>query len=62
MLNVLTGVSAGMTEALIVASPDLVKIRLQDKRNVGILLFCLGFFVVRVVDDLRVWFLILLSF
>ncbi|KAJ3052723.1 hypothetical protein HK097_005815 [Rhizophlyctis rosea] len=35
LLNVLTGVSAGMTEALIVASPDLVKIRLQDKRNAG---------------------------
>ncbi|KAJ3046084.1 hypothetical protein HDV00_003834 [Rhizophlyctis rosea] len=35
LLNVLTGVSAGMTEAVIVASPDLVKIRMQDKRNAG---------------------------
>jgi solute carrier family 25 2-oxodicarboxylate transporter 21 len=34
-LSVLTGVSAGCTEALIVALPDLVKIRMQDKANAG---------------------------
>lgn len=32
--SILTGVSAGATEAVVVVSPDLVKIRLQDKRNV----------------------------
>lgn len=32
---VLTGVSAGCTEALVVVSFDLVKIRLQDKANAG---------------------------
>ena len=35
-MSVLTGVSAGVTEALIVATPDLIKIRLQDKANAGI--------------------------
>ncbi|KAI8918614.1 mitochondrial carrier domain-containing protein [Powellomyces hirtus] len=34
-LAVATGVSAGATEALVVVSFDLVKIRLQDKRNAG---------------------------
>ncbi|KAJ3414585.1 hypothetical protein HDV05_006324 [Chytridiales sp. JEL 0842] len=34
-LSILTGMSAGATEALVVVSPDLVKIRLQDKRNAG---------------------------
>jgi solute carrier family 25 2-oxodicarboxylate transporter 21 len=33
-LSVLTGMSAGVTEAVIVATPDLIKIRMQDKRNV----------------------------
>ncbi|KAI8846595.1 mitochondrial carrier domain-containing protein [Chytridium lagenaria] len=28
------GISAGATESLVVVSPDLVKIRLQDKRNI----------------------------
>jgi solute carrier family 25 2-oxodicarboxylate transporter 21 len=34
-LSILTGVSAGMTEAMVVVSFDLVKIRLQDKANAG---------------------------
>lgn len=34
-LAVATGVSAGMTEAVIVALPDLIKIRMQDKNNAG---------------------------
>jgi len=34
-LSILTGVSAGMTEAFLVVSFELVKIRLQDKNNVG---------------------------
>ncbi|KAJ3006762.1 hypothetical protein HKX48_009488, partial [Thoreauomyces humboldtii] len=34
-LAIATGVSAGCTEALVVVSFDLVKIRLQDKRNHG---------------------------
>jgi solute carrier family 25 2-oxodicarboxylate transporter 21 len=34
-LSVATGISAGATEAFLVVSFDLVKIRLQDKRNVG---------------------------
>ncbi|KAJ1722572.1 hypothetical protein LPJ53_003032 [Coemansia erecta] len=34
-LAILTGVSAGVTEALIVATPELVKIRLQAKENAG---------------------------
>ncbi|KAI9004155.1 mitochondrial carrier domain-containing protein [Gaertneriomyces semiglobifer] len=34
-LAVLTGVSAGATEALVVVSFDLIKIRLQDKANAG---------------------------
>ncbi|KAJ2719555.1 hypothetical protein GGI07_005142 [Coemansia sp. Benny D115] len=34
-IAVLTGVSAGITEALIVATPELVKIRLQAKENAG---------------------------
>lgn len=31
----LTGSSAGFTEALIVTTPDLITIRMQDKRNRG---------------------------
>lgn len=34
-LSVLTGVSAGVTEAFVVVSFELVKIRLQDKENGG---------------------------
>ncbi|KAI8826884.1 mitochondrial carrier domain-containing protein [Fimicolochytrium jonesii] len=34
-LAVLTGVSAGITEAFIVATPELIKIRMQDNRNAG---------------------------
>ncbi|KAJ3397383.1 hypothetical protein HDU92_008374 [Lobulomyces angularis] len=34
-LSVMTGVSAGCTEATVVVSFDLVKIRLQDKSNAG---------------------------
>ncbi|KAJ3332245.1 hypothetical protein HDU76_000836 [Blyttiomyces sp. JEL0837] len=34
-LSILTGMSAGATEAVVVVSPDLVKIRLQDKANAG---------------------------
>lgn len=34
-LSVLTGVSAGMTEAFLVVSFELVKIRMQDKRYAG---------------------------
>ncbi|KAJ1898055.1 hypothetical protein LPJ66_002990 [Kickxella alabastrina] len=34
-LAILTGVSAGITEAMIVATPELVKIRLQAKENAG---------------------------
>lgn len=33
-LSILTGVSAGLTEAMVVVSFELVKIRLQDKNNV----------------------------
>ncbi|KAJ3188067.1 hypothetical protein HK101_009237, partial [Irineochytrium annulatum] len=35
LLAILTGMSAGATESLVVVSPDLVKIRLQDKSNAG---------------------------
>jgi solute carrier family 25 (mitochondrial 2-oxodicarboxylate transporter), member 21 len=35
ILAMATGVSAGMTEAVIVSTPDLIKIRMQDKRNAG---------------------------
>lgn len=35
-MSILTGVSAGITEATIVATPDLIKIRLQDKANKGL--------------------------
>ncbi|KAI9226822.1 MAG: mitochondrial carrier domain-containing protein [Piptocephalis tieghemiana] len=35
VLPVLTGMSAGMTEALVVTTPELLKIRLQDPRNRG---------------------------
>jgi solute carrier family 25 2-oxodicarboxylate transporter 21 len=35
-MSILTGVSAGVTEATIVATPDLIKIRLQDKANKGL--------------------------
>ncbi|KAH6572962.1 hypothetical protein BASA50_009115 [Batrachochytrium salamandrivorans] len=35
-LAVMTGVSAGITEALLVTTPELVKIRMQDKRNAGL--------------------------
>ncbi|TPX48056.1 hypothetical protein SeLEV6574_g02264 [Synchytrium endobioticum] len=34
-LSIATGVSAGCTEAMVVVSFDLVKIRLQDKNNAG---------------------------
>ncbi|KAJ1948428.1 hypothetical protein FBU59_001599 [Linderina macrospora] len=34
-LAILTGVTAGVTEALIVSTPELVKIRLQAKGNAG---------------------------
>lgn len=34
-LSILTGMSAGATESVVVVSPDLVKIRLQDKANAG---------------------------
>lgn len=34
-LSVLTGVSAGITEAFVVVSFELVKIRMQDKSNAG---------------------------
>ncbi|KAJ3321546.1 hypothetical protein HDV06_004082 [Boothiomyces sp. JEL0866] len=33
LFSMLTGSSAGMTEAVIVSTPDLIKIRMQDKRN-----------------------------
>jgi solute carrier family 25 2-oxodicarboxylate transporter 21 len=36
LLAMTTGVSAGCTEALIVSAPDLVKIRMQDKKNKGL--------------------------
>ncbi|KAI8828607.1 mitochondrial carrier domain-containing protein [Chytriomyces cf. hyalinus JEL632] len=35
VLSILTGMSAGFTESVVVVSPDLIKIRLQDKRNAG---------------------------
>ncbi|KAJ3209438.1 hypothetical protein HDU67_006197 [Dinochytrium kinnereticum] len=35
LLSILTGISAGATESLVVVAPDLVKIRLQDKANAG---------------------------
>ncbi len=35
MQSVLAGMSAGMTEAFVVVSFELVKIRLQDKNSVG---------------------------
>ncbi|KAJ1548107.1 hypothetical protein HK405_004201 [Cladochytrium tenue] len=35
LASILTGMSAGATESLVVVSPDLVKIRLQDKANAG---------------------------
>ncbi|KAJ2860939.1 hypothetical protein GGH94_005221 [Coemansia aciculifera] len=34
-IAIMTGVSAGITEAVIVATPELVKIRLQAKENAG---------------------------
>ena len=34
-LSVLTGISAGVTEATVVTSFELIKIRMQDKRNAG---------------------------
>jgi Mitochondrial carrier protein len=34
-LSILTGASAGATEALVVVMPELVKIRLQDRASVG---------------------------
>ncbi|KAJ2493131.1 hypothetical protein IWW37_000781 [Coemansia sp. RSA 2050] len=34
-IAIMTGVSAGVTEAVIVATPELVKIRLQAKENAG---------------------------
>ncbi|KAJ1964462.1 hypothetical protein GGI12_001415 [Dipsacomyces acuminosporus] len=34
-IAIMTGVTAGITEALIVATPELVKIRLQAKENAG---------------------------
>ncbi|KAJ2156099.1 hypothetical protein GGF46_005416 [Coemansia sp. RSA 552] len=34
-LAIMTGVTAGLTEAVIVATPELVKIRLQAKENAG---------------------------
>ncbi|KAI8920624.1 mitochondrial carrier domain-containing protein [Entophlyctis helioformis] len=34
-LAVLTGMSAGLTEAVIVTTPELIKIRMQDKKNKG---------------------------
>lgn len=39
-IALLTGVSAGLTEACIVVPFELVKIRLQDKANVHIEVFC----------------------
>ncbi|KAJ3302272.1 hypothetical protein HDV03_005211 [Kappamyces sp. JEL0829] len=36
LFSMLTGSSAGVTEALIVSAPDLLKIRMQDKRNAGL--------------------------
>lgn len=33
-LSILTGISAGVTEAFVVVSMDLVKIRMQDPKNV----------------------------
>lgn len=38
LLSILTGVSAGLTEALVVVSFELVKIRMQDRRNAGLYL------------------------
>jgi solute carrier family 25 2-oxodicarboxylate transporter 21 len=35
-LSILTGMSAGATEAFLVISFELVKIRLQDKNNVSV--------------------------
>ena len=34
-LSILTGVSAGITEAFVVVSFELVKIRMQDRNNVN---------------------------
>jgi solute carrier family 25 2-oxodicarboxylate transporter 21 len=36
LTSMATGTSAGITEAIIVSGPDLVKIRMQDKRNAGL--------------------------
>ncbi|KAI8900104.1 mitochondrial carrier domain-containing protein [Globomyces pollinis-pini] len=36
LFSMLTGTSAGLTEATIVSFPDLIKIRMQDKRNAGL--------------------------
>ncbi|KAJ3025719.1 UNVERIFIED_CONTAM: hypothetical protein HDU68_006769 [Siphonaria sp. JEL0065] len=36
VLSILTGMAAGFTESLVVVSPELIKIRLQDKRNAGL--------------------------
>ena len=35
VLSIFTGISAGITEATIVSTPDLIKIKLQDKANAG---------------------------
>ncbi|ORY53111.1 mitochondrial 2-oxodicarboxylate carrier 2 [Rhizoclosmatium globosum] len=35
-LSIMTGMAAGFTESVVVVSPDLIKIRLQDKRNAGL--------------------------
>ena len=34
-LSILTGISAGITEAVIIVPFELVKIRMQDKKNVN---------------------------
>ena len=34
-LSILTGISAGITEAVLVVPFELIKIRLQDKSNVN---------------------------
>ena len=41
-LSILTGVSAGVTEAFVVVSFELVKIRMQDKANVNHFFYFLG--------------------
>jgi solute carrier family 25 2-oxodicarboxylate transporter 21 len=37
-LSILTGIMAGITEALVVAPFELVKIRMQDKNKVSLML------------------------